>query len=463
MVRARGIAAFGFALVVLGAASACAQNQSQTLPSAKDQLSPPATMDAARHVGSSAESLLYRFQGYNDGRGPDAGLLEDSKGNLYGTAAYAGFHDCEEGCGTVFKLSTSSPSRGITILQRFNGTDGYWPYGSLIIDKRGALYGTTWAGGTNSCYCGLVFKLTPNGSNYVENILHSFAGSLDGNGPLGALIEDPNGALYGTTYFGGGPGCNGGCGTVFRLKPTTSAYVESVVYAFQGGTDGAGPTGTLTMDAAGALYGTTEVGGNHRCGYAGCGTVFKLTPNGSSYRKTTIYTFKGLPDGDTPIAALIVDKRGALYGTTFSGGNGHCRERGYSKGCGTVYKLMPEASGYSEQILYQFGTSDGNGTHPDAAIVMDSRGVLYGTTATGGAISNCGGLIAGCGTIFKLVPRTGPYKESVLHSFLGTPNDGKSPRDLTLDPSGTLYGTTYEGGWYGCGLGCGLVFKLSVR
>jgi uncharacterized repeat protein (TIGR03803 family) len=273
------------------------------------------------------ETVLYAFKGgSNDGDTPQAGLIADSAGNLYGTTSFGGSFagaDCDQvGCGTIFKLA---PNGTETVLYKFNGetgSDGAVPLGNLIADAAGNLYGTTVRGGSTGCTgsgCGTVFKLAPNGT---ETVLYTFQGGLDGANPLGSLIADAAGNLYGTTENGGSTGCfnNGGCGTVFKIAPDGT---ETLLYAFQGGSDGINPEAGLVADASGNLYGTTTFGGAKMKG-----TVFRLAPNGT---ETVLYSFQGKSDGGVPYAGLISDAAGNLYGTTEFGG--------VSKQYGVVFKI----------------------------------------------------------------------------------------------------------------------------
>jgi uncharacterized repeat protein (TIGR03803 family) len=265
-------------------------------------------------------------------------------------------------------------------------------------------------------------------------VLYVFAGGSDGYIPFGDLIEDTAGNFYGTTIYGGGNGCAGGygCGTVFRLAPNGA---ETVLYSFAGGSDGAQPFASLIEDAAGNLYGTTSAGGGTGCANGdGCGTVFKLTPDGT---ETLLHIFTGGSDGGNPQAGLIVDVRGNLYGTTANGGSG-CN--GY--GCGIVFKLVPDGT---ETVLYTF-TGGRDGATPYAGLIKDSAGNFYSTTAGGGRHNK--------GTVFRLAP---DGTETVLHDFAAG-SDGAFPYGgLIKDKSGDLYGTTPGGGINRKGI----VFKLA--
>jgi uncharacterized repeat protein (TIGR03803 family) len=336
-----------------------------------------------------------------------------------------------------------------TVLYNFTGgSDGANPSnGSLIIDSSGALYGTTVYGGTlGAGGDGTVYKLTPHRNGWTRTVLHSFppTGSTpgpDGVNPFAGVIFGSDGALYGTTVFGG----NSGNGTVYKLTPPSSGTVwnETVLYNFMGGADGRYGSSSLIFDSSGALYGTAGGGGN-----SGNGTVYKLTPpsSGTVWNFTLLYAFAGGgADGALPsYAPLIFDRSGALYGTTRSGGP--CS--GCGSGFGTVYKLTPPAppvtpgTPWTETVLHFFtGFSDGN--EPDGGVIFDAHGSLYGTTSQGGA---------GWGTVYKLTPpakRTTPesqWTKTVLHNFSAAP-DGNNPYSgLIFDPHGNLYGTTSNGG-----------------
>ncbi|MFI5115931.1 MAG: choice-of-anchor tandem repeat GloVer-containing protein, partial [Terriglobales bacterium] len=268
-------------------------------------------------IGAAAqEKVLYTFQGgTGDGAFPQAGLIFDTAGNLYGTTSLGGAY----GFGTVFELT---PTAGGTwtekVLYSFknDGTDGSNPKAGVIFDAAGNLYGTTSLGGAGVCQgagCGTVFELTPAaGGTWTEKVLHSFGGATDGVIPEAGLIFDAAGNLYGTTGYGGPYNW----GTVFELTPAAGGtWTENVLYSFQGGADGAGPAAGLVFDAAGNLYGTTEVGGAGVCQGNGCGTVFELTPAaGGTWTENVLYRFQSGADGANPYDALIFDAAGNLYG-----------------------------------------------------------------------------------------------------------------------------------------------------
>jgi uncharacterized repeat protein (TIGR03803 family) len=387
------------------------------------------------------EAVLYSFQGApNDGAFPQYGLSAGKAGVFYGATTNGG-RGCGRslGCGVVFKLTPARGGYTESVLYRFPGhsDDGVAPNGPLMIDDAGALYGTTGRGGAKH-NGGVVFKLTPTPSgSYTETILHSFLGGSDGIEPKGPLLADHLGGIYGTTYAGGGAcGVPYGCGTVYKLTPSRKSYSESILYRFKSGSDAAGPSGGLIADATGTLFGTSDDGGYH-----GLGTVFKLTPGGSGYAESVIYRFGGPleEDGMTPVGGLVLDQTGALYGTTYLGGSNRCVQR---FGCGTVFKLTPSGANYVESVLYRFQRGL-DGANPFAALISDKAGALYGTT-TKGAYQR--------GTVFKLTPSGSGYSESILYRFRNQSGDGRNPYGgLLAGAGGALYGTTANGGSTGHG------------
>ncbi len=353
------------------------------------------------------ESVLYSFAGGTDGANPYfAGLVQDASGNLYGTTAYGG---TSSNNGTVFKITAAGVE---SVLYSFaGGADGANPYASLVLDAGGNLYGTTQQGGANNT--GTVFKITAAG---VESVLHSFVGGADGANPDANLLLDASGNLYGATTLGGA----NGYGTVFKI---TSAGAESVLHSFVGGTDGAYPDAGLILDASDNLYGTTYAGGAHSKG-----TVFKITTAGM---ESVLYAFGSSgADGTNPHAGLVLDASGDLYGTTLNGG---------ASSHGTVFKIATDGTGYL--ALHSFGVAP-DGAYPASGLIQDAGGNLYGTTQNGGSNSR--------GMVFKLTG-AGYNVYSVLYSFGAAP-DGTDPNaGLVLDASGNLYGTTYQGGASGNG------------
>jgi len=394
--------------------------------------------------------LLHTFKGSPaDGSEPMAELLRDTIGNLYGTTYVGG----KRGQGVVFEIAVDGSE---TILYSFcphaKCEDGANPMGGLIADSVGNLYGTTYTGGKYNH--GTVFKLSADGT---ETVLYSFCSQtncVDGARPLAALVADHAGTLYGTTYVGGDARCsNSGCGTVFSLSASGG---ETVLHAFHGGMDGVSPRTKLLLDSKGDLFGTTEEGGNGgSCLGTGCGIVFKIAPNGT---ESVLHAFvqNGI-DGLLPTAGLIEDTEGNLFGTTQAGGpsNNFCGEFA----CGTIFRIAPDDT---ETILYSFCEKPNctDGAIPEAGLISDKAGNLYGATYWGGN-PNCDA--DECGAIFRL---SHVGKEAVIHAF--RPKDGIYPEGaLIFDSEGHLYGTTSYGqnGSDKCrgASGCGTVFELNAR
>ena len=425
----------------------------------------PALGTADAQVVKGAEKVIYAFRNNGDGAQPYAGLISDAKGNLYGTSAgyYGSGTQCIHGCGTVFEMmppAQPGDSWVFTTLYTFTGTngDGTAPASPLVFDRSGNLYGTTSSGGTGPCYlgCGTVFELSPDaGGGWAETVLYSFQGGTDGQNPEGALIFGSNGSVYGATVVGGESNCS--CGTVFQLLAPMQpggAWTENVLYRFNSFSSGFWPEGGVVSDKTGALYGTTNEGGQSGCS-DGCGVAFKLTPprkKGGAWTEDVLYQFTGGSDGGQPYAGVIFDHAGNLYGATFIGNL-------YSYGA--VFKLSPprdQNGAWAETTLYTCG---GTGPlYPMGGVILDGRGDLYGTTAYGGKL--------GLGDAFELKPparKGGNWVETELHQFKGG-KDGRWPfAGLMFGQDGVLYGTTLGGGGGKCSNGehdfdCGTVFRI---
>lgn len=326
----------------------------------------------------------------------------------------------------VTVVAGSAHAQTFTLLYSFTGNaDGGAPIGGLIIGAQGNLYGATAVGGNTGCVpygCGTIFKLDPTGH---ETVLYSFTAKVgDGYFPGTTLVQDAQGNFYGTAAGG-----SSGYGIVFKVD---SAGNETIVYGFTGAADGGYPTG-LTIDAQGNLYGTTDWGGDLTCNAPhGCGTVFKLDNTG---KETLLYSFTGVQgDGKNPVASLLRDAIGNLYGTTPAGG---------SLNGGTVFKV--DTTG-KETVLFSFDGTDG--LDPHTGLVMDVQDNLYGATYSGGH-----GVDGGNGLVFKL---NKGGKEIVLHRFAASGKAGYHPGTLVRDAQGNLYGTTIYGGAFGYGT----VFKV---
>jgi uncharacterized repeat protein (TIGR03803 family) len=367
--------------------------------------------------------VLYNFTGGADGGNPNAGLIRDAAGNLYGTALGGGIDGPYGPAGVVFKLDTAGQE---TVLYSFTGgADGSNPYAGVIRDSAGNLYGTTQNGGTPGA--GVVFKVDTAGQ---ETVLYSFTGGADGGTPLAGLIRDSVGNFFGTTSAGGQPASFGFGGVVFKLD---TAGHETVLHSFTGGADdGAGPYAGVFRDSSGNLYGTTTGGGaGGTAAPFGAGVVYKLDANG---KETVLYNFTGGADGGYPLAGVIRDSAGNLYGTT---------NRYGPAGEGVVFEL--DMAG-REAVLCGFPVA-ADGSYPSAGVIADSSGNLYGTTPQGGP--------ANAGVVYKL---DGTAHQTVLYAFTGGADGGYPSGIMLRDSSGNLYGTTSGGG----ASGNGVVYKLDT-
>jgi uncharacterized repeat protein (TIGR03803 family) len=364
--------------------------------------------------------VLHTFHG-RDGASPEVALVRDASGNLYGTTVGGGTGKCSKyGCGTAFKLNKSGKQ---VWLYNFESNDGRLPASPLLREAGGSLLGSTGEGGDENCGfphgCGVVFTL--NSAGRKEKVLYKFDGT-DGVGPGGPLAIDTAGNIYGATALGVANGA------VFKIDTSGN---ETVLYAFSGGSDGSIPEGGVIRDSEGNLYGTTQYGGVG-FGDSGYGVVFMVDTAGN---ETVLHAFTSGSDGADPSSALIFDSEGNLYGTTDAGGSSACG----GTGCGTVFKLSPNGDGtWSESILYAF-CSTGNCTDGEEPVsgplARDSSGNLYGTTYFGGAYRNCDG--DACGVVFKL-DTSG--NETVLHSFAGGSDGAFPFAGVAIDGRGNLYG-----------------------
>ena len=362
------------------------------------------------------ETVLYTFDGKSDGANPgEGGLTSDRAGNLYGVTSDGG----NLGLGVIYKLEANGQE---TVLYNFTGEfDGAHPQGD-VINNAGSLIGTTSEGGITQ------FGEMGKGVIYVynNNLLdedYTFTGGADGGAPKSGVILDAAGALYGTASEGG----TDGQGVVYKLFDG-----ETVLHSFTGGADGGVPEAGVIMDQAGNLYGTTTKGGAN-----GFGVVYELDTTG---HQTVLHSFTGGTDGATPIAGVIRDSEGNLYGTTIAGGAGGVGSAG---GFGVVYKVSPDGV---ETVLYTF-TGGMDGAEPRGGVIADAAGNLYGTTTSGGAANK--------GVVYQLDPSG---VETVLYSFTGP--DGNSPiSGVISDAAGNLFGTTRHGGKR---LG-GVIFELKAQ
>jgi uncharacterized repeat protein (TIGR03803 family) len=416
-------------------------------------------LGSALHAQASEYNVIYTFQGGSDGVQPYGSMIADSAGNLYGTTEFGG----SQRSGTVFKLTPGAGGAWTeSILYNFsNGTDGGAPQAGVVMDSAGNLYGTTTAGGAVSCtsrggFCGVVYELSPgSGGSWSESVLVNFTGA-NGLVPEGSLIFDSAGNLYGTTTSGGAHGH----GTVFELSNSGGTWSQSILHSFSD-PDGAGPALGLAFDSAGNLYGTTFSGGDlSACSGFGCGTVYELTPvSGGTWAFQLLHRFNST-NGATP-EGVVLDSSGNLFGATAYGGTGSCSGL-VDTGCGLVYELSPVSGGaWLEKIIKRF-TGIGTSIMNPNPVVLDASGNVYGTSLFGG-LQACNDDLETCGTIYELTPASGgAWTLAGLEAFREN-SDGFFPyAGLTIDSAGNIYGTTGAGGDMSCGStgGCGVVFKI---
>jgi uncharacterized repeat protein (TIGR03803 family) len=367
---------------------------------------------------ASQFQVLHAFTGGSDGGGLWGSLTLDAEGNLYGTTT-----------GTIFELTPAGSGQwDLAVLHAFHypGKGGSSLTCNLIFGPDGSLYGTTALGGGPHT-AGTIFRLSPTSNGWKLAVLYRFGPTNKAIGPYGGLIRGPYGALYGVGV------------SAFRLHEETSGWKESILHQFSDrGSDGWGTAAGLIRDSEGNLYGATEHGGGSaNCG-GGCGTVFELSPTGGGkWKEAVVHRFDAQWDGAYPgVGALILDSSGNLYGTVDGGTSGY----------GVIFKMSRTPNGHwKETVLYNIADST-DGNHPAAGVVMGSQGELYGTTIAGGD-PNCD-----CGVVYKLTPGTGgAWTYEVLHRFVGT--DGAQPdANLIIDGNGNLYGTTATGGAGGYGV-----------
>jgi uncharacterized repeat protein (TIGR03803 family) len=328
------------------------------------------------------EDVLHSFSYRTDGEGPYAGVTLDRSGNLYGTATGGGTYDN----GTVFELTPAPEGWTLNVLHSFDVYHAQ-PFAPVVLDKGGNVYGTTQSN--------TIYKLVrSSGEDWTETTIYGFTGKNDGLDPEAGLTWDRAGNLYGTTRWGGGyyQHCTAGCGTVFKLSPTSGGHwKEQLLHRFNwipgGNNEGLAPYAGVILDSTGNLYGTTAGGGDNKC-EAGCGTVFKLTPlSNGRWKETILHTFHFDQDGYAPFGGLVMDKAGNLYGTTTWGGINNA---------GSVFKLTPGSNGkWNYSVLHRFSGPDGAQSY--AGLIFDKTGKhLYGTTAYGGA--------GGYGVVFEITP-----------------------------------------------------------
>jgi uncharacterized repeat protein (TIGR03803 family) len=416
----------------------------------------PAGLAAAPNRASAIFSTIYSFKGGDDGQEPSPELVRGPDGTLFGTTVYGGAANA----GTVFELTPPAASGGAwTETQLFaftGGPDASGPQG-LTSDGKGGMLGLAAYGGIQNAACpsgcGVIFRLsppTPSGGPWTQTVIYSFTGGSDGALPVGSLVPGPLGVLYGAAAAGGnlivncrGGGSPAGCGVLFELTPMPArphAWTYCAIYSFLSGDDGAGPGGYLVLDKSGAIYGTTLFGGPHNVG-----TVFQLSPAGEGWSETISYSFTGAEDGAYP-AALVLDGNGVLYGAAQDGG---------ASNVGTVFALSPPSQpggAWGFMLLQSFNGRDGS--YPLGGLTHTAGGDLAGTTFEGGSAK-----VQGFGTVFLLKHPAAPggaWAELLLHRFEDQ-GDGAYPFGGLLPGKGRLlYGTTS-----GAGVNNGTVFRLT--
>ncbi|HTS08610.1 MAG TPA: Ig-like domain-containing protein [Candidatus Eisenbacteria bacterium] len=368
----------------------------------------------ARLAVAQTESVLYSFTGTPDGQTPTSRLTFHN-GNLYGTTHDGGAY----GQGSVFQLvpNGSGGWKETTIYSFCPGgaacVDGANPYYAyLTFDSAGNMYGTAFNGGTLGN--GLIFELSPSGSGWLQTVLYNFANSPDGANPINGLIMDGSGNLYGTTYAGGAAGGNG---SIFEMSKTAGGWIETPLYSIS--SNGSG----LIIDSTGNIFGTSF------------NNVFKLTSNGQGgYIFSTLFSFnpaKAATQGSNPMGTLAFDSAGRLWGTTEAGG---------ANNDGVVYRLTKGSNGWTQAVMGSFNQT--YGTNPTAGLVFDSTGNMFGTTQLGG--------VYGGGTVYEISPNGKTYTPRIVFRFNGT-DGGGIDAPVILDSTGILYGTSYTGGTVGAG------------
>jgi uncharacterized repeat protein (TIGR03803 family) len=404
-----------------------------------------------RQASAQTENILFSFS-ETGSFWPQGGLVEDAKGNLYGTTEGGGTY----GVGTIYELSPPAQAGGAwtqsTIYNFLSwGTTGYMPSSELTVDGTGALYGTTYYGGDSRCVCGVVYKLTPptkQGGAWTQQVLHAFTSTssgTDGRLPNAAVVVNKQGTIYGVTQQGGA--WDGG--VLYQITPVKGGtFTETVLYSFGNGDDASTPNGPLIQDSTGALYGVASLGGAFNDG-----AVYKFIPPtkaGGQGTESILFSFGGgsLSSGITPVGDLVFDTAGNLYGVTDAGGD--------PVSDGVVYQLQPATGTWIENVLLDFtGTT---GKSPAGGLTYDSaNGSLYGTTSDGNPMK------AGSGIVFQLTPpavKGGAWTETTLYEFTFFVNGALPTGHILIDSSGNLDGTTLNGGLYGCDGYCGVVYQI---
>jgi len=385
------------------------------------------------------ERVVYEFQGGSYGYEPSGGLISDHLGNFYGATFLGGRGG--RGKGTIFQLSRPAGQGGHwteSVLYSFTGGyDGAAPFGELIFDHAGNLYGIGQFGGYEGG--GVVFELKPQGATWKESVIYNFSNS---DSPVGGLAFDKAGNLYFATRQGG----KNGEGSVIQLAPLQGGWAVTLLHSFRAGNGGTNPVSGPIVGNSGDLFGLTNDGGQ-----AGdFGHVYELkapATRGGTWTARVLYAFQSVGDGLWPIGRLVFDREGNLYGATLDGG---------ASNSGNIFELTRQGDSWSKTELYAFcGQSNcTDGALPNGSLIFDGKGNLYGTTENGGNYCTV------CGVVFELTPpatQGGTWTETVIYSFDGLGNDPYEPMaGLTRGKYGRLWGTTVGGG----AVQGGTVFKI---
>ncbi|HTT83401.1 MAG TPA: choice-of-anchor tandem repeat GloVer-containing protein [Rhizomicrobium sp.] len=355
-------------------------------------------------------NVIHNFTNGSDGGVPGYSLVLDKKGDLVGAASQGG----ADQAGIIFRMAQKKSGWSLKPVYNFDGTAGQPEWGVTL--HKGSIY-------TNASYvsvfggaCGSAMQI----AHGQATLMWTYTKKVDGC-PTGNLALDKSGNAYGVTQSGG----PNGWGAVFELSPSGSSWTETILHAFAGEGDGGNPYSGLIIDKSGNLYGAATRGGNSGCGGYGCGTLFELSPSQSGWNYTALYAFGGGDDGGSPVAGLMMDKSGNLYGATESYG---------ANGGGTVFELSPSQGNWNFSVLASLTGTTG----PVAALSMDSLGNLYGTNYRDGADNY--------GSVFEVSPSNGGWTYTDLYDFTGGSDGGYPGGGVTLDAEGNLYGTTVLGG-----------------
>jgi uncharacterized repeat protein (TIGR03803 family) len=377
-------------------------------------------------ASAQTATILHSFDDLPNGFQPNGGLVSDSKGNFYGVVYVGG----SIGTGGVYRVSPNSHGGWTqSMIYNFGLTGAANPVGALILDSAGNLYGLGASG------YGSVFELSPQSNGlWSENTILTFQ-LKNGSFPVGGLVMDASGNLYGVTEYGGPQSC----GVAYRLSPGSKGWTQTLLHSFQCLAGFWYPDGALVFDSKGNLYGTASQSGT------GYGAVYELSPSSSGWSAQDLYAFSGGSDGNSPKGSLVFDKAGNLYGATIWGGTGtNC-----SIGCGVIFELISTSEGaWTERVIHNFNGPDG--IDPVGSLAIDESGNLFGTTEAGGGDDE--------GVAFEVSPGTGGWNESTVWNFTGGIDGYEPDYSVILGAAGKVYGVTQFGGGAN---GNGALFELT--